>query len=68
MNLNDFNSNIGKQNFINKIATFLEINPNRITIMSIISGSTIVKYSVIPDLGSIDQSSSFNPSSPEVVE
>jgi hypothetical protein len=64
LNINEFSSTIGKENFINKIATFLSINSNRITIMSIVSGSTVVKYSVIPDLGSIDSSSTFNPSAP----
>lgn len=68
LNISEFNSSIGKENFINKIATFLGINPNRISIISIVSGSTVVKYAITPELGPIDSASLFNPDVPSVTD
>jgi hypothetical protein len=68
MDINDFNTNMGTQKFIQLISDFLEIVARRITIISIRSGSTIIDYSITPDAGTVDQASQFIPNSNAVVE
>lgn len=68
LNISEFNTTIGKVGFINKIATFLNITANRISIISIVSGSTIVNFAITPELGSIDSSSLFDPSATTILD
>jgi hypothetical protein len=50
VDLENFKNNIGKSKFIHQISDYLQINPNRITLTSIQSGSTILKFIITPDI------------------
>jgi hypothetical protein len=67
IDINTFNTAIGKETFIDQISSYLQIESKRITILSIIPGSTIVNFAIIPDIGSPSTASSLVPNNTELV-